>query len=64
MTTSGQSNLTQKGRIAATHGRFNRILQVAPMCASSNTCFLERTARAHNPNSILIGSAVVADLTS
>ena len=29
--TSGQSNLTQ-GRIAAAHGRFSRILQVAPMC--------------------------------
>ena len=29
--TSGQSNLTS-GRIAAAHGRFSRILQVAPMC--------------------------------
>ena len=29
--TSGQSNLTQ-GRIAAAHGRFSRILQVAPLC--------------------------------
>jgi len=26
----------QKGCIAATHGRFNRIRQVAPMCTSSN----------------------------
>jgi len=31
MVTSGQSNLT-KGRIAATHGRFSRIHQVARMC--------------------------------
>jgi len=29
--TSGQSNLTW-GRIATAHGRFSRILQVAPMC--------------------------------
>jgi len=29
--TIGQSNLTQ-GRIAAADGRFNRILQLAPMC--------------------------------
>jgi len=29
--TSGQSNLT-KGRIAAAHGRFYRIRQVAPIC--------------------------------
>jgi len=29
--TSGQSNLTQ-GRIAAGHGRFSRIRQVAPRC--------------------------------
>ena len=30
-TTSGQSNLTL-GCIAAAHGRFSRIFQVAPMC--------------------------------
>jgi len=29
----------QKGRIAAVHGRFNSIRQVAPMCTPSNTCF-------------------------
>jgi len=29
--TSGHSNLT-KGRIAAAHGQFSRIRQVAPMC--------------------------------
>jgi len=29
--TSGQRNLT-RGRIAAAHGRFNRIRQMAPMC--------------------------------
>jgi len=32
--TSGQSNLT-KDRIAAAHGRFNRIHQVAPICTLS-----------------------------
>ena len=33
----------QKGRIAAAHGRFNRIHQMAPMCTPSNTCFLGST---------------------
>jgi len=33
--TSGQSNLTT-GRIAATHGRFNGIRQVAPVCTPPN----------------------------
>jgi len=31
----------QKGRIAAAHGRFNHISQVAPMSTQSNTCFLD-----------------------
>jgi len=35
--TSGQSNLTQ-GCIAAEHGRFSRIRQMAPMC----TPYIER----------------------
>ena len=61
-----RSNLKQvvtvvwrKGCIAATHGRFNRIRQVAPMCTPSNTWFLGPT-RVHNPNDISIGSAVFA----
>jgi len=45
----------QKGRIAATHWRFNRIRQVAPMC----TCFLG-PIWVHVPNGISIGSAVFA----
>ena len=36
--TSGQSNLTFKGRIAAAHGRFNSIQQVAPMCNPTGIC--------------------------
>jgi len=36
--TSGPSNLT-KGRIAAAHGRFSRIRQMAPVCTPSNTYF-------------------------
>jgi len=30
----------QKGRIAAAHGRFDGIRQVAPVCTPPNTCFL------------------------
>jgi len=53
--------LTQR-RIAAEHGRFSRIRQVAPMCPSSNTCFV-RPTQIHNPNDISIGSTVFAQLT-
>jgi len=52
----------QKCRIAAEHGRFSRIRQVAQMCTPSNTCFLGPT-RVHNPNCISIGSAVFAGFT-
>ena len=55
--TSGQSNLAT-GRIAAAHGRFNRIRQVAPMCTPSS---LEPT-QVHTPNGISISSAVFAGL--
>jgi len=58
--TSGQSNV-QKGRIAAAHGRFYRIRQVAPMCTHSSTWLLGPTP-VHMPNDISIGSAVFAEL--
>jgi len=48
------------GRIAAAHGRFNRIRQVAPMCTPSS---LEPT-QVHTPNGISISSAVFAQLTA
>ena len=54
--------IEQKGGVAAAHGRFNRILQMAPMCTPSNTCFLVYT-RVHIPNDIAIGSQVYAGLT-
>jgi len=41
-TTSGQSNLIT-GRIAAAHGQFNGIRQVAPVCTPPNICFLGPT---------------------
>jgi len=53
--TSGQSNLTT-GRIAAAHGRFSWICQVAPVLTSPNTCFLEST-HVQIPKGISIGSA-------
>jgi len=40
--TSGKRNLT-KDRIAAAHGRFSGIRQVAPECTPPNTCFLPTT---------------------
>jgi len=49
----------QEGRIAAAHGRYNGIRQVAPLCTPFKTCFLKST-RVHNPNGILIGSAIFA----
>jgi len=52
----------RKGRIAAAHGRFNRIRQVAPMCTLC-ACFL-RPTRVHIANNISIGSAVFAQLTA
>jgi len=63
--TSGQSNLST-GCIAAAHGRFKSIRQVAPVCTPTGppiTCFLGPT-RVQNPNGILIGSAVFAQLTA
>jgi len=60
--TSGQSNLTT-GRIAAAHGRFNGIRQVAPVCTLSNTCFHGPT-RVQILNSVLISSAIFAQLTT
>jgi len=59
---TGQSNLTQS-RIAAAHGRSNRIRQVALMCTPSNTWLLGPT-RVHIPNGISIGSAVFAGITT
>jgi len=59
--TSGQSNLTT-GRIAAVHGQFNDIRQVAPVCTPP-TRFLWPT-RVLNSNGISIGSAVLAQLTA
>ena len=56
MITSGQSNLTP-GCIAATHGRFHGVHQVALVCTPSNTCFLGPTG-VQIPNGISIGSAV------
>ena len=54
--------ICQKGRIAAAHGRFNRIRQVATIFTQCNTCFLGPT-RVHSPNGIEIRSAVFAGLT-
>jgi len=39
---SGQSNLTT-GRIAAAHGRFSGIRQMAPVCTPRNNAFLGLT---------------------
>jgi len=50
-------------RIAAAHGRFSGIHQVATVCIPSNTCFLGPT-RVQIPNGISIGSAVFAQLTA
>jgi len=55
--TGSQNNFT-KGRIAAAHGRFSRMRQMAPMCTPSNTCFLGPT-QVHIPNGISTGSAVL-----
>jgi len=60
--TSGQINLTT-GRIAAAHGRFNGIRQVALVCTLPNTCFAGST-RVQLQNSISIGSAIPAGLTT
>ena len=43
------------------HGRFSGIRQVAPVCTPPNTCFLGPTG-VHNPNGILISSAIFAQL--
>ena len=50
---SGQSNLT-KGRIAAAHGRFNGIRQMASMCTQLIAYMLPWATRVHNPNGISI----------
>jgi len=55
--TSGRINLTT-GRVAAAHGRFNRIRQVAPVCTPPKACFLGPT-RVQIPNGISIVSAVL-----
>jgi len=62
MITSGEINLTT-GCIAATHGWFNRICQVAPSTPSTKTCFLGPIGD-QIPNGISIGSAVFAQLTA
>ena len=58
--TSGQSNLTT-GHIASAHGPFSGICHVAPVCIPPNTCFLG-PARVQIPNSISIGSVILAQL--
>jgi len=60
--TSGQTNLT-KGYIAATHGQFNGIRQVAPVWPSLNICF-PGPIQVQIANGISIGSAVFAQLTA
>ena len=54
--TSGQSIL-RTGRIAAAHGRFSGIRQVAPVCTRANTCFLGPT-QVQVSNDISISSVV------
>ena len=53
----------QKGRIAAAHGWFSGIRQVASVCTPPATCFLLLT-RVHDPNGISIGSAVFTELNT
>jgi len=55
--------ISQKGCIAAAHGRLDHVRQVAPMCTPSNTCFLGATG-VHIPNGISSGSAAFAQLTA
>jgi len=55
--TNGQSNL-RTGLIAAAHGQFTNIRQVATVCISPNTRFLGPT-RVKLSNGISIGSAVL-----
>jgi len=50
-----------EGRIAAAHGRFSGIRQVAPVCTLPDTCFLGPN-QIHNPNSISTVSAIFAQL--
>jgi len=50
--------------MAAAHGKFNGIRQVAPACTPPNTCFLEPNS-VQIPNGIIsIGSAVFAQLSA
>jgi len=51
------------GRIAAAHGRFSGIRQMAPICTQPNTWFLGLT-RVQIPNDIALGSAVFAQLAA
>ena len=51
------------GRIAAAHGQFNGIHQMAPVCFPINTCFLGPT-RVQIPNGISIASVDFAQLTT
>ena len=61
--TSGQRNLTKRLHcITASHGRLNRIRQVASMWTPSNTHFLQPT-RVHVLSGISMGSIVFAQLT-
>ena len=53
----------QKDRIAAAHGRLNRIRQVAPLYTPSSICFFGPT-RVRTPNGTSVGSAVFAQLTA
>jgi len=47
-----------KGRIAATHGQFNGIHQVPPVCTPYNT----NSSLSPQPKGISIGSAIFAQL--
>jgi len=46
--------------MAAAHGRFSRIRQVAPMCTTSNTWFVGPTL-VHIPNGISMGALKTRD---
>ena len=52
------------GRIAAAHGGFSDISQVAPVCTPPNACFLIGLTRVQILNGITNGSAVLAQLTA
>jgi len=58
--TSGHSNLTT-GHVAAAHGRFSGIRQVAPMCTLTEYMLLWPTG-VQIPNGISVGSAFLHSL--